>query len=29
MKYHHSIAFPLEGKDNKKSFEKNERGEMI
>jgi len=25
MKYHHSITFPLEGKDNKESFEKSEK----
>jgi hypothetical protein len=29
MKYHHSIAFPLEDKDNKESFEKNEKGEVM
>jgi len=29
MKYHHFIVFPLEGKDNKGSFEKSEKGEVI
>jgi hypothetical protein len=26
MQYHHSIVSPLEGKANKESFEKNEKG---